>query len=145
MGVFSSGLLRGNCSWDHLLWMVVVFLRCGIHSMFPLHLAALNAHSDCCRKLLSSGKWMCASDQASCVLSVSQMALGVWSRCWLHMAMALSWQSEVVPWLPAWDSSWHSLKSNCLDVSVATYSESCPVFSGSSLGVDKDRAYVWES
>ncbi|OWK00017.1 hypothetical protein Celaphus_00015999, partial [Cervus elaphus hippelaphus] len=23
--------------------------------MFPLHLAALNAHSDCCRKLLSSG------------------------------------------------------------------------------------------
>lgn len=24
--------------------------------MFPLHLAALNAHSDCCRKLLSSGE-----------------------------------------------------------------------------------------
>lgn len=23
--------------------------------MFPLHLAALNAHADCCRKLLSSG------------------------------------------------------------------------------------------
>lgn len=23
--------------------------------MFPLHLAALNAHSECCRKLLSSG------------------------------------------------------------------------------------------
>lgn len=23
--------------------------------MFPLHLAALNAHSDCCTKLLSSG------------------------------------------------------------------------------------------
>ncbi|KAF3843613.1 hypothetical protein F7725_002462 [Dissostichus mawsoni] len=27
----------------------------GVHDMFPLHLAALNAHSDCCRKLLSSG------------------------------------------------------------------------------------------
>lgn len=24
--------------------------------MFPLHLAALNAHADCCRKLLSSGE-----------------------------------------------------------------------------------------
>jgi len=34
----------------------VVPFRCGIHNMFPLHLAALNAHSDCCRKLLSSGK-----------------------------------------------------------------------------------------
>lgn len=29
--------------------------RRGIHGMFPLHLAALNAHADCCRKLLSSG------------------------------------------------------------------------------------------
>lgn len=25
--------------------------------MFPLHLAALSGFSDCCRKLLSSGKW----------------------------------------------------------------------------------------
>lgn len=29
--------------------------RRGVHGMFPLHLAALNAHADCCRKLLSSG------------------------------------------------------------------------------------------
>ena len=29
--------------------------RRGVHGMFPLHMAALNAHSDCCRKLLSSG------------------------------------------------------------------------------------------
>lgn len=29
--------------------------RQGVHGMLPLHLAALNAHSDCCRKLLSSG------------------------------------------------------------------------------------------
>lgn len=48
--------------------MVVLFLivmrllsylhfRRGIHGMFPLHLAALSGFSDCCRKLLSSGKW----------------------------------------------------------------------------------------
>uniref|UniRef100_A0A671LG06 Serine/threonine-protein phosphatase 6 regulatory ankyrin repeat subunit A-like n=1 Tax=Sinocyclocheilus anshuiensis TaxID=1608454 RepID=A0A671LG06_9TELE len=28
----------------------------GVHGMFPLHLAALSGFSDCCRKLLSSGK-----------------------------------------------------------------------------------------
>lgn len=33
----------------------VLLCRRGVHSMFPLHLAALNAHADCCRKLLSSG------------------------------------------------------------------------------------------
>lgn len=83
----TGGLAENNCSacsWDLLLWVAIFLFRCGIHSMFPLHLAALNAHSDCCRKLLSSGKWIPASDQARCVLSlsVSQMALGDWSR-WL--------------------------------------------------------------
>lgn len=34
----------------------MVYLRRGIHGMFPLHLAALSGFSDCCRKLLSSGK-----------------------------------------------------------------------------------------
>lgn len=32
--------------------------RRGVHGMFPLHLAALNGFSDCCRKLLSSGTFM---------------------------------------------------------------------------------------
>lgn len=34
----------------------MVYLRRGIHGMFPLHLAALSGFSDCCRKLLSSGR-----------------------------------------------------------------------------------------
>lgn len=38
------------------LWcLFMVYLRRGIHGMFPLHLAALSGFSDCCRKLLSSG------------------------------------------------------------------------------------------
>lgn len=40
-----------------LLSLICSFFLCrrGVHGMFPLHLAALNAHADCCRKLLSSG------------------------------------------------------------------------------------------
>uniref|UniRef100_A0A9J7Y3M3 Ankyrin repeat domain 28 n=2 Tax=Cyprinus carpio TaxID=7962 RepID=A0A9J7Y3M3_CYPCA len=34
----------------------------GVHGMFPLHLAALSGFSDCCRKLLSSGKLYHCSD-----------------------------------------------------------------------------------
>lgn len=42
--------------WITLLKSFTLSLfRRGIHGMFPLHLAALNAHADCCRKLLSSG------------------------------------------------------------------------------------------
>lgn len=97
-GSFQQRTLEGNYFWDLLLWMVVVLLRCGIHSMFPLHLAALNAHSDCCRKLLSSGKWICANNQAWYVLSMSQMALGVWSQ-WLaahgHCPTLAEWGGSI--------------------------------------------------
>ncbi|NWX94232.1 ANR52 phosphatase, partial [Nothoprocta pentlandii] len=41
--------------------------RRGIHDMFPLHLAVLFGFSDCCRKLLSSGKsFSCAASSRGC-------------------------------------------------------------------------------
>lgn len=47
-----------------------IFLsRQGVHGMLPLHLAALNAHSDCCRKLLSSG------NNTECTLNYSSTCL----------------------------------------------------------------------
>lgn len=57
--------------------------------MFPLHLAALNAHSECCRKLLSSGNTQLSelevhiSSEMECVLvlfslSASSSGFSLW-------------------------------------------------------------------
>lgn len=64
--------------------------------MFPLHLAALNAHSECCRKLLSSGnaqlsrlgfhisvemKYMIGSDLSPSLLSLDLCGIYMFSVC----------------------------------------------------------------
>lgn len=68
-GIASSPLTKSNtCPQGETYLTVVRPLpeRRGVHGMFPLHMAALNAHSDCCRKLLSSGNMR---DVLSCDLS----------------------------------------------------------------------------
>ncbi len=54
-----------HAQWNAPVCLVVTLdlsFRRGVHGMFPLHLAALSGFSDCCRKLLSSGKLYHCSD-----------------------------------------------------------------------------------
>lgn len=68
--------------------------------MFPLHLAALNAHSECCRKLLSSGNTQLSRLEFPIAVEVNDvMGLISASRC------------------PAWASLW-SLHVFCLPEGV---------------------------
>uniref|UniRef100_A0A8C1BTR0 Ankyrin repeat domain 28b n=1 Tax=Cyprinus carpio carpio TaxID=630221 RepID=A0A8C1BTR0_CYPCA len=60
----------------------------GVHGMFPLHLAALSGFSDCCRKLLSSGKLYNCSDTNLCLPGFDIDTPDDFGRTCLHAAAA---------------------------------------------------------
>uniref|UniRef100_A0A8C1WTQ8 Ankyrin repeat domain 28b n=1 Tax=Cyprinus carpio TaxID=7962 RepID=A0A8C1WTQ8_CYPCA len=60
----------------------------GVHGMFPLHLAALSGFSDCCRKLLSSGKLYHCSDSHLCLPGFDIDTPDDFGRTCLHAAAA---------------------------------------------------------
>lgn len=58
--------------------------------MFPLHLAALNAHSECCRKLLSSGNTQ---------LSKLKVHISFEMECVMALFSPSLWSSDLSLWL----------------------------------------------